>query len=56
LEKIGFVSGKGKEKMRKKFWGSKKEVVIITNSNHAYLVKKLGRWLQEELIEETTPI
>jgi hypothetical protein len=40
LEKIGFVSGKGKEKMRKKFWGSKKEVLMITNSNHAYLFKK----------------
>jgi len=39
LEKIGFVSGKGKEKMRKKFWGSKKEVLMITNSNHAYLFK-----------------
>ena len=31
LEKIGFVSCKGEEKMRIKFLGSKKEVLMITN-------------------------
>jgi hypothetical protein len=40
LEKKGFVSGKGKEKMRKKFWGSKKEVLMITKS--CILVQKAG--------------
>ena len=31
LEKIGFVSCKGEEKMRIKFLGSKKEVLMIPN-------------------------
>jgi len=30
LEKIGFISGKGKEEMGESFWGSKKEVLTLT--------------------------